>query len=72
MKRPAWARMKVRFYIAVCWVPDLDDERQKIVGVNWFHDKLMFVCLWFHEYFFERFCPDKTAYPLAILERYED
>lgn len=72
MKRPAWARMKVRFYLATCWASGLDDECPEIEGVNWFHDKLLFVCIWFHNYFIQPFFPTNVGFPLVILEQYED
>ncbi len=70
-KRPEWAHAKVRFYFATCWVSSLDDECPDMAGINWFHDKLLIACTWFHNFFVQPFCPDNVGFPMRILEVYD-
>lgn len=66
MKRPKWAKMKVRMYLATCWSSGIE-EGPTMVGVNWFNDKLLMACVWFHNWFVQPFF-EQVGFPYTILE----
>lgn len=70
MKKPGWARMKIRFYLATCWSSGENDGAY-IEGVNWLHDKLLMASVCVHNWFVQPFFEDEV-FPYRILEIYED
>ncbi len=68
--RPKWATMKIRFYLATCWC-SRDEDCPDIQGINWFNDKLLFFCVWFHNWFVQPFF-ENSGFPFTILEIYEE
>lgn len=63
--------MKVKFYFATCWCSSIYDECPDMQGVNWFNDKLMFICVWFHNWFVQPFF-EQPGFPIRVIKIYEE
>lgn len=72
MKRPQWVRAKVRIYLATCWMGYPKTDVLIICGINWFNQKLLWLCMWFHDWFVQPFFQEIKRYPMEILEIYQE
>ena len=62
----------VRFYLAKCWIDNFHVVCPVLCGINWFHDWLLILCVFFHNSFIAPFAKDDIPFPLILIESYED
>ena len=69
---PKWAKAMIKFYLAKCWVDDFGAPCPTIGGINFFHDMLLGICVFFHNYFISPFYEDGAPFPIKVIEIYHD